>query len=263
MLLNVNDLRGMSIHAVDGDLGKADDFYFDDQAWAIRYVVADVGSWLESRKVLISPASIPTIAPDLKRFMTFQTREQIRNSPAWDSDKPVSRQYEALFADYYKYPYYWGGPALWGYAPFPARKVINEALQAPSPEEAAEIRAGIEQSHLRSTQAVSGYAIETSDGEIGKVYDFIFDDRSWQIHYVVIDTGNWLPGRKVLISPRWIESIDWAQTKVTTALTRDTIKHAPGYDGPSMITRDYEERLFAYYGRPGYWDNSNEAVKEG
>ncbi|MEP7273761.1 MAG: PRC-barrel domain-containing protein, partial [Acidobacteriota bacterium] len=70
MLLSTNDMQGFSIHATDGDIGKAVDCYFDDQDWTIRYVMADVGSWLESRKVLISPVSIPTVAPDLKRFMT-------------------------------------------------------------------------------------------------------------------------------------------------------------------------------------------------
>lgn len=248
MLLSINDLRGMSIHATDGDLGKADDFYFDDQDWTVRYVVADVGSWLDRRKVLIPPTSIRIIAPDLKRFMTALTKEQVKGSPDWDTDKPVSRQYEALFADYYRYPYYWGGPASLGYA---GPAVVLSS--APTAQEAAEIKVGIEQSHLRSTHAVSGYAIEADDGELGTVHDFILDERSWQIHYLVIDTGRWLPGRKVLLSPRWIKAIDWSRSKVRAQLARETIKNAPGYDHPAAITREYEERLFAYYGQPGYW----------
>jgi uncharacterized protein YrrD len=261
MLFSIKDLRGMSIHATDGDLGKADDFYFDDQDWTIRYVVADVGSWLERHKVLISPAAVQTVAPDLKRFMTELTKEQVKNSPDWDTDKPVSRQYEALFSDYYKYPYYWGGPALWGYAPYPAGAAVAAAVQAPPAEEVANIKAEIAQSHLRSTNAVSGYAIETADGEIGDVHDFIIDERSWQIHYLVIDTGKWLPGRKVLLSPRWINDIDWANSKVKVQLDRETIKNAPGYDNPTAITRAYEERLFAYYNRPGYWEKARGGMR--
>lgn len=247
----------MSIHATDGDLGKADDFYFDDQDWTIRYVVVDVGSWLERRKVLISPVSIPTIAPDLNRFMTSLTKEQVRDSPSWDTDKPVSRQYEALFADYYKYPYYWGGSALWGYTPSLSGAAVIDGVQTPS-EKVADIKAEIERSHLRSTRAVTGYAIEADDGEIGTVHDFIVDERSWRIHYLVVDTGKWLPGRKVLLSPRWIESIDWSRSKVKAQLARETIKNAPGYDNPATITREYEERLFAYYGKPGYWEEHAE-----
>lgn len=253
MLLAINHLRGMSIHAQDGDLGKADDFYFDDKEWTIRYIVADVGSWLERHKVLISPASVRTIAPDLKRFMTGLTKDQVRDSPSWSTDKPISRQYETLFADYYDYPYYWGAIEGMGYAPTASGAMAMSRPQVHSPEEVAEIKAEIAQSHLRSARAVGGYAIEAKDGDIGTVNDFIFDEQSWQIHYLVIDTGKWLPGRKVLISPLWIESIDWSRSKVITRLNRETIKNAPGYDDPAMITREYEKRLFAYYGEPGYW----------
>lgn len=263
MLRSINDLRGLSIHAIDGDLGQADDFYFDDQEWAIRYVVADVGSWLERRKVLISPASIQMIAPDLKRLMTTLTKEQVKASPDWDTDRPVSRQYEVLFADYYKYPYYWGGPALWGYAPYPAKDTVTTALQTPPPEKMADMKAEIAQSHLRSTHIVSGYAIVADDGEIGNVHDFIFDDQSWQIHYLVIDTGKWLPGRKVLLSPRWIESIDWARSKVNVQLARETIKYAPDYDQAATIRREYEERVFGYYGKPGYWEEEQGVLRRG
>lgn len=256
MLLSVNNLKGLSIHATDGDLGKTDDFYFDDQDWTIRYVVVDVGSWLESRRVLVSPNSIPTIAPDLKRLMASLTKEQVKDSPDWDTEKPISRQYEALFADYYKYSYYWGGPASMGYVPYLTSTVSPPTGETPSVEKLSEIKEEIEQSHLRSAASVSGYTLEADDGEIGSATDFIFDDQTWRIDYMVIDTGKWLPGRKVLISPEWVESIDWAHSKIKAQLLRDTIKNAPAYDSPKAITRDYEERLFAYYGKPGYWNKA-------
>jgi hypothetical protein len=88
------------------------------------------------------------------------------------------------------------------------------------------------------------------------VDDFILDERSWQIHYLVIDTGVWLSGRKVVISPQWIQAIDWSNSKVSAQLACETIRNAPAYDKPATITRDYEERLFAYYGKPGYWTES-------
>lgn len=257
MLLGTNDLRGMSIHATDGDLGKADDFYFDDQDWTIRYVVVDVGSWIESRKVLISPISIPTIAPDLNRLMTSLTKEQVRDSPDWETEKPISRRYEELFADYYKYPYYWGGPALMGYAPYFMITGTHASGDPPSAERISDIKAEIEQTHLRSERAVNGYTLEAHEGEIGAVADFIFHEQSWRMDYLVIDTGRWLPGRKVLISPRWIESIDWKSSKIKAQLTREAIRNAPAYENPKMITRDYEARLFAYYGKSGYREDSD------
>jgi uncharacterized protein YrrD len=253
MLLSIKDSRGFSIHATDGDIGKVIDFYFDDQHWTIRYLVVDVGTWLKGPKVLVSPISIKMIATDLGRFMASITKQQVKDSPDWDTEKPVSRQFEELFANYYKYPYYWGGPYLWGQAPYPASISVVETT-TPRSVSVEEAKAEINKSHLRSAREVSGYHILTTDGEIGQVDDFIFDDESWQIHYLAIDMGKWLTGRKVLISPRWIESIDWSKSQVSAQLDKETVRNAPAYDDPGTITRDYEIRLFAYYGRPGYWE---------
>jgi uncharacterized protein YrrD len=257
MLLGIKELRGFSIHATDGDIGKVIDFYFDDQHWAIRYLVVDVGTWLKGRKVLVSPISIKMVAVDLGRFMASVTKQQIKDSPGWDTEKPVSRQYERLFANYYKYPHYWGGPYLWGQSLYPASTSVVETVR-PQADSVEEAEAEIKISHLRSAHEVSGYHIAATDGEIGQVDDYIFDDESWQIHYLAIDTGKWLTGRRVLISPRWIESIDWSKSQVSVQLDKETVKNAPAYDGPENITRDYERRLFAYYGRPGYWETRDE-----
>jgi PRC-barrel domain len=148
MLLGIKELRGFSIHATDGDIGKVTDFYFDDQHWAIRYMVVDVGSWLKGRKVLVSPISIKMVAVDLGRFMASVTKQQIKDSPGWDTEKPVSRQYERLYANYYKYPYYWGGPYLWGHAPYPVGiSFVETVRQQPVSDEEPE--AEIMRSHLR------------------------------------------------------------------------------------------------------------------
>ena len=59
--------------------------------------------------------------------------------------------------------------------------------------------------HLRSSRAVTGYHIQATDGDLGHVEDFIVDDHSWTIRYMVLDTTNWWPGKKVLVAPDWIE----------------------------------------------------------
>jgi hypothetical protein len=79
------------------------------------------------------------------------------------------------------------------------------------------------------------------------------DDESWTIHYLIINTGNWWPGKKVLVSPRWIESISWSEAKVVVNLNRQTIKGAPEYTDGSLVSRDYEIGLYAHYNRKGYW----------
>jgi hypothetical protein len=106
---------------------------------------------------------------------------------------------------------------------------------------------------LQSTRQVSGYYIQAQDGEIGHVEDFIIDDDGWTISYLVIDTVNWLPGKKVLVSPCWIERIDWNASKVYIDLSREMIKRSPEYDPSKPLDRAYEEQLHQYYDRPGYW----------
>jgi sporulation protein YlmC with PRC-barrel domain len=257
MLLSTNELLGYSIHAADGDIGKVTDFYFDDRHWTIRYLVVDVGNWLKDRKVLVSPMSIKMVAVNLGRFMASVTRQQVENSPSWDNQKPVSRQYEELFAKYYDYPYYWGGPYLWGYAPNPAGITLMEA-NIPQDVSVEEAEAEIEKSHLRSTREIFGYHLVTTDGEIGQVVDFIFAEKNWQFHYLVIDTGKWPANRKTLISPDWIGLINWSKSQVSVQFDKETIRNAPTYDDLVTITPDYEKRLFAYYGRPGYWQTPAE-----
>ncbi|MBP2667359.1 MAG: PRC-barrel domain protein [Firmicutes bacterium] len=106
---------------------------------------------------------------------------------------------------------------------------------------------------LRSTSEVSGYNIQASDGELGHVDDFIIDDATWEIRYLVIDTVNWWPVKKVLISPRWIERVSWDQKKVVINLSREAIKQTPEYTEESLMTRDYEIELHRHYNRQGYW----------
>ena len=108
--------------------------------------------------------------------------------------------------------------------------------------------------HLRSIKEVTGYHIQAMDDDMGHVEDFIVNDKSWTIHYVVVDTRNWLPGgRKVLISPAWIESIDWPQSRMKVDLSTEQIKESPEYDPHAPVNKEYEARLYDFYGRPKYW----------
>jgi len=120
MLRNITELRGYAILATDGHIGTVDDFYFDDEDWAIRYLVVDTGGWLSGRKVLISPLSLGH--PDFvgRLLPVSLTKSQVEHSPDIDTRKPVSRQHEAELFEYYGYPYYWGGAGLWGWVRIPA-----------------------------------------------------------------------------------------------------------------------------------------------
>ena len=251
MLTNATQLKGLVIRATDGERGTVDQFYFDDETWAIRYLTVETGGWLGGRLVLISPFSV--VHADLldKRLDVALTKKQVENSPDINTHLPISRQHEAAYLGYYGYPYYWGGPYMWGPAFYPAG--LASPITASTETMADSIRKESTDSHLRSTEAVTGYDIEAADGEIGHVDGFVVDDEAWAIRYIEVATRNWWPGNKVLVSPAWVERVSWTDSKVYVGLSRDAIKNAPEYAESTPITREYENRLHLHYGRPPYW----------
>jgi hypothetical protein len=250
-MLTNKHLSDFKIRATDGEIGTVADLYFDDETWAIRYLVVDTGKWLSGRQVLISPMSVVNTDWKAKQLDVSLTTRQVEHSPDIDTHKPVSRQHEASYLGYYGYPYYWGGPYLWGPAFYPAGLAGSPNTSAEAIAERA--RKESPDSHLRSTEAVTGYRIEAADGEIGHVDGFVADDGAWAIRYLEVATRNWLPGKRVLVSPAWIERVNWAESTVSTGLTREAIKEAPEYIESRRITREYENRLYLHYGRPPYW----------
>jgi sporulation protein YlmC with PRC-barrel domain len=266
MLRSLNNLIGSAILATDGEIGDVEEFYFDDEQWAVRDIVINTGSWLSGRQSMISPFSVRKVDRDNRKLHVNLTKTQLENSPNVDTQKPVSREVEAAHLDYYGFPYYWGGPFLWGAGEYPdlttqqsawaTAPMANSTTAHTTPfGPAAAVLAASANTHLRSTQEVSSYHIAATDGEIGHVDDFIIDEDSWTIRYIAIDTRNWLPGKKVLVSPRWISSIDWAQSKVHVNLSREGVKQSPEYDSSKSISYDYETLLHRHYGQPGYWLN--------
>lgn len=245
MLIKATTLKSYSLQCRDGGIGSVKDFYFDDRHWTIRYLVADTGNWLPGRQVLISPYALVSVMNEPKSIAVDLTEKQIEASPPIERDKPVSRQFEETYNGYYQYPMYWGGPFMWGAYPsiVPAREEVAGVAPDAKPWDA----------HLRSTQAVSGYDIEGTDGPIGHVEDFIVDVGPWAIRYLLVDTVNWWPGKKVLVAARWVERVSWEESKVFVNLSRAAIKASPEYTEESLVTRDYERRLHEHYNRQGYW----------
>lgn len=250
LLQTARELERYSLLAVDGEIGSVEEFYFDDTTWAIRYLVVNTGGWLTGKHVLISPVAIGEVDEDEATINIELTRNQIENSPPISADRPVSRQYELAYYQYYNWTPYWELGPISG---FP----MEGMPMTPPPAQGEISMPGAEETHLRSTAEVKGYAIAARDGEIGHAEDFIVDTQYWVIRYLEIDTRNWWPGKHVLINPGWIEEISWAERAVSVGLTRGAIKGAPGFDPYKAISRDYETRLFKHYGRPVYWHRGN------
>jgi sporulation protein YlmC with PRC-barrel domain len=216
MLHTVKDLRGDTIAARDGEIGKVDEVYFDDEDWRVRYFVVETGGWLSGRKVLISPVCVDRSKSSEHALAVGLSRKQVEQSPPIDADKPVDRQYEEAYARYYGYPLYWAPPeATMVLAPEPgAERKLKEAERK------------AEASHLRSSGEVVGYAIHAADGKIGHVEDIRVDDRNWAVSDLVVDTRDWLPGRKVLVPPSAVEDIDWRSKGVRLRLRREEVEHS-------------------------------------
>jgi hypothetical protein len=226
MLRSVKQLFGDKLGASDGEIGHVKDFYFDDQNWAVRYVIADTGFWLPGRQVLLSPHAFGSLDQTGKILRVNLTRKQIENSPPMELHKPVSRQYEEEFYLYYGWPFYWQGEGLWGMSGFPilerpAKPLPREPATAsgPQPERA--------DAHLRSTQAVNGYHLQASDGMIGHVCDFMMDDKSWAIGQLVIKTGHRFSGKEVQIPSSKVDRISWDESTVFVNLTKEAVEQSP------------------------------------
>jgi sporulation protein YlmC with PRC-barrel domain len=263
MLRSIESLKGCTVAATDGDIGSVEEVYFDDEAWGIRYLVVKTGSWIDERRVLISPYSVRHSDPGSASVHVELTRQQVSDSPPIDTHKPVSRQHEAEYLRYYGYPPYWGGVDVWGMSSYPA--FSRAALSPVSEETRAQLALYGDKppgdSHLRSTDAVDGYHVQAADGDIGHVSGFIFDDESWTLRYLTVDTQNWWPtGKEVLLATEWIFLIDWYESTVSTQLTRDAIKDSPAYDSNVPIGREFETGLYAFYGKPGYWSKDAAVV---
>jgi sporulation protein YlmC with PRC-barrel domain len=228
MLQSIKQLYGNKLGASDGEIGHVKDCYFDDQNWAVRYVVADTGSWLAGRQVLISPHAFPEGFRG-KLLRVNLTRKQIENSPSIESHKPLSRQYEEEYYRYYGWPYYWQGDGLWGMSGFPILELPAKPLPS-EPATASGPRPKRADAHLRSTQAVKGYHIQASDGIIGHVCDFMMDDKSWAIGQLVIKTGHRLSGKEVLIPTKDVDRISYEESTVFVSLTMEAVEQSPAPD---------------------------------
>jgi hypothetical protein len=255
MIRTIKQIRGRTLAAQDGHIGHITDLFFDDAFWHVRYFVVATGSGPDQRKVLIAPEAVRPADWTEENFPVDLTMDQVRRSPRVETDQPVSRQQEQELRGHYGWPMYWDmglglGGVIAGVPPpvIPVRTATTD--QPPG------------NPNLRSAETTLGYRLEATDGAIGHVEEFLVDERSWQIRYLVVDTRNWLPGRMVVIAPAWIESTDWARRHLVVNLTKDAIKHSPPYDPDLQWNPAYSAELHEHYRRPHYTDWDKEVVPD-
>jgi uncharacterized protein YrrD len=234
MQRNLYSILGFSMHASDGEIGKVKEFYFDDRSWQIRYLIVETGSWLSGRKVLIPPVALLPSTREDGSFPVHLTMDQIRNSPDINTDKPFSRQQEVELFGFYPWQKYWDD-GFHAEAFLSTPELPTDKLNHP-----------IYDVHLRSTGKITGYHIHAADGNVGHVSDFIFDDQSWKLVYLVVNTRNWVGGKMVLIPVEDIREINWLSSLVHLNISIDKVKEARILDENEFtIEKSIFEREFS------------------
>jgi hypothetical protein len=200
MLHDLNTLIGSSVIATDGEMGAVRNFLFDDHSWLIRYLVVGVGNWFKRQEVVIPIAAVDQPDWATRAFRVGLTKEQVRDSPDVDTEKPVSRQQEIAMEEY------WGKMAYW--------VSTQKNVGAPIPTGRKYPLRTKEDPDLRGVVNVIDYQVWASDGEIGLLEGFILDEASWHLGYLDIKAGDWLLNRSVLIPTQWVRSVSWADCHV-------------------------------------------------
>ncbi len=244
MIFSFSDLKGVSLHATDGDIGRLRDVYFDEERWVVRYFVVETGPLIFGKEVLLSPASVEAIDAQSRRIHVDLTVEEIKGSPSIDLKKPVSRREEERFLQYYNLTPYWAGPDIWATAAY-ARglpPLEGEGPDLPAPQETDR-----SEQRLRSCAEITGYGVDGVDGSAGYVEDFLAEYETWRLRQLVVDSHKLLPGKRVLVCADWVEDIQWEDRVVNVSLKTEVIRDAPAYAGVSDLGDDYEAALHSHF----------------
>lgn len=259
MLYSMNALTKAKIKSSDSAFGDIRDLYFDDVSWVLRYFVVDVGTWLEGRHVLISPESLTEFRDDENAFASKLSRQQIHDSPLFDTQKTVSRQHEESLSKHYGWTPYWVTPM----AAFPLPSlytypVVGATADRWNQENEMPLTAANEWEthqdidsrqdvHLRSFQEIKSYGLQATDGDIGELDDLLIDAASWRVTHIIVDTRKWWPGGQVVIDRALVTDISWGDARIVVAMSRDEVKKAPPYDKDQKFNESFQMLLSQYY----------------
>ncbi len=249
MLRSVRALDGLRIRASDGDLGRLVDFYFDDEHWSIQYLVVKTG--LLGREVLLAAASLREAQWDLRSLGVQSSREQLRDGRGVDLVRPVSQAYESLLREHNGAAPYWQAGGAWTGGLGPAAPGAGYGIPQAWPlllAEQLESAAPVDY-HLRSAQEMTGYRVEAIDGEVGRLDDFLVDDDTWTIPYLVVGARPRGAAGKILLASQWVEGTGFPVRRVRVCVRREAAMAAPRWERSVPVTPEMEERLLAALGK--------------
>ena len=243
----LRDWAGVMVRASDGDIGTVEHLYFDDLTWGIRYLSVHTKAGGPARQALFAVAALSK--PDwTKRVVPVDlTVAQVRRMPRRGADETVSREHEHELHKHFSWPIYWAG----GFYVPSAYTLANAALHESEAEaKAVTTTAHAINPHLRGTFELLDARVYVADGNIGRVEDLVVDDDTCSIRYFVVNTRKWLAERRILVSPRWIMKVDWAEREVFVDLTQEAIKGSPVFEPSKPLSLDDESRLLDHLQKP-------------
>ncbi|WP_077624449.1 PRC-barrel domain-containing protein [Sediminibacillus massiliensis] len=247
------NLESYRLQASDGELGKVQELYFDDNKWVVRYLGVDTRKWLPGRTVLLSPSSFKKVDRDNGHVEVTSDKETVRNSPSLEENSSMTPDYELALTRYYGWTPYWSGGFLWGTQDNPFVETPDAPVETepvPRMEETAD-----EVKHqLRAvTDLTEGFTIHANDGKIGSINDVLIDGDNWKIRYLVAESAQEFPENYYLFSPDWVESIDWTEGNVYVDIRREEVRQGPGLKEKQEVTRAQENEIYSAFGKSEYW----------
>lgn len=207
-------LSGFRVMAAEEEVGRVHDCFFDESTWHIRYIVVRTGSWLLGRDVIIVPSHVRVLSLEDEQIATDLTKDELKNSPDVDTEKPISRRREIEYLSYYGMPMYWG--SMPGIPP----------TGAPAPTEQAPEDRDDEPSYLRSAREITGYALQSQEGSAGTIKDVVFSPETWAVSHLLVRTGGWFSGKEIAVATTWVEEIDWSRAIVQVDMPNDRLRDA-------------------------------------
>jgi len=238
VLGSVKRLTGYKIAGDDGDIGRIRDFYFDDDTWTVRYVVADTGKWIPDRGVVISPDKIGQPDHNRQALPVTLSRKRIEQGPIIPQGLPISRSDESKLSKHFGWISYWPNakekpPSA---VPIPVKSGNGNGCETDGFQ-------------LRSAHGMIGYALEARDGQVGSVADLLMETADWGVCYIVVDVQNWMEGEQLLLAPHWLNSVCWKTGQCRVGASRCQVENSPRHESSVRICREYEICLCEYYNR--------------
>lgn len=241
MYVSFNDIQGFTLFSGEEPLGSLADVYFDDRCFTVSYLVIETGGWFSSNQVLLHADQIDKFEPSMRAMHCSLKREDFEKAPPFGSRKPVcdQQQRQWLVAA-------GQGALLAGASGVTLPPMITEMEKDHTPED----EPTEEERHLRSAREVVGYNVQATDTDIGSISDLIIARGSRKIAYLSVDTGNWLPGKLVVVAPIWAKCISWEERRFKLNLSSEKIRNSPPLESLENLEQSYGNALSSYYGYP-------------